>query len=146
MEELRTIKINKDQAIKWYNSGNDTLRQLSLSAFGKNELERLSFDTIESRMTSQESQRINKIQELQYRLYVLAQYFNDADYDRCASEGYFVQYIADAYFGEKPYRISKHSNKTIQAGVVYFQRESDLEEVLTYFTKDEVKTLLLGKC
>ena len=44
--ETRNISVTLEQAIKWYNSGNATLRELALNAYTKEELE-LDYNSID---------------------------------------------------------------------------------------------------
>ena len=47
--ETRNISVTLEQAIKWYNSGNATLRELALNAYTKEELG-LNYNSIESQV------------------------------------------------------------------------------------------------
>lgn len=141
-EERRTVKITREQATRWYHSKDETLKQLALSAFSKEELARPSFETIERETSEGILWDIRKYQKLQYKLRVLSYYFNDSSYNRVGTPGYFLQRADDYPRGyAKPYRIAKHDT-VVQSGVIYFQNEEDLREALHYFTEEELNLLV----
>ena len=145
--ETRNISVTLEQAIKWYNSGNDTLRTLALNAYTKDELE-LDYNSID-REVDQICTCIcipkcegKKFQVLA-KLATIAKYYNK-DWERTIyNTGYFISnlnpgnYPADDCY--KGVGVYKHIIAQY-AGVVYFRNSEDAVKALKILG-DEVKEL-----
>ena len=138
--ETRNISVTLEQAIKWYNSGNATLRELALNAYTKDELE-LDYNSID-REVNQICTCIcipkcegKKFQVLA-KLATIAKYYNK-DWEKTNSNiGYFIWKYNDV---NSPISIST-SSVTQYAGVVYFKNYEDAVTALKILG-DEVKEL-----
>ena len=145
--ETRNISVTLEQAIKWYNSGNATLRELALNAYTKEELE-LDYNSID-REVNQSCTCIcipkcegKKFQVLA-KLATIAKYYNK-DWERnIYNIGYFISNrnpgngpVDDCY---KDIGVYKHSTAQY-AGVVYFKSSEDAVKALKILG-DEVKEL-----
>lgn len=145
--ETRNISVTLEQAIKWYNSGNATLRELALNAYTKDELE-LDYNSID-REVNQICTCIcipkcegKKFQVLA-KLATIAKYYNK-DWERTIyNTGYFISNhnpgnspVDDCY---KDVGVYKH-NSAQYAGVVYFRNSEDAVKALKILG-DEVKEL-----
>ena len=147
METRRIISVTLEQARKWYNSGNTTLRELALNAYTKDELE-LDYNSID-REVNQICTCIcipkcegKKFQVLA-KLATIAKYYNK-DWERTIyNTGYFISNhnpgngpVDDCY---KDIGVYKHSTAQY-AGVVYFKSSEDAVKALKILG-DEVKEL-----
>ena len=145
--ETRNISVTLEQAIKWYNSGNATLRELALNAYTKEELE-LNYSLIDSKV-DQICTCIcipkcegKKFQVLA-KLATIAKYYN-RDWERnIYNTGYFISNhnpgngpVDDCY---KNIGVYKHCTAQY-AGVVYFRNSEDAVKALKILG-DEVKEL-----
>ena len=145
--ETRNISVTLEQAIKWYNSGNDTLRELALNAYTKEELE-LNYRLIDSKV-DQICTCIcipkcegKKFQVLA-KLATIAKYYNK-DWERTIyNTGYFISNrnpgnspVDDCY---KDVGVYKHISAQY-AGIVYFRNSEDAVKALKILG-DEVKEL-----
>lgn len=133
MEEKRNIKVTLEEAIEWYNSGNNTLRTLALSAYTEYELE-CSFEYINSkvcntcscaRIPANEAEKYNTLADLA----IIAKFFNGYWKKTTDNTGYCLGNfnvgcgdVVDIYNGVGVYQ---HTTEQY-AGVVYFrdQREA----------------------
>ena len=145
--ETRNISVTLEQAIKWYNSGNATLRELALNAYTKDELE-LDYNSID-REVNQICTCIcipkcegKKFQVLA-KLATIAKYYNK-DWERnIYNTGYF---ISNHNPGNGPVdncykNIGVYKHCTAQyAGVVYFRNSEDAVKALKILG-NEVKEL-----
>ena len=138
--ETRNISVTLEQAIKWYNSGNATLRELALNVYTKEELEP-DYNSID-REVDQICTCIcipkcegKKFQVLA-KLATIAKYYNK-DWERnIYNTGYFILRYNDV---NSP--ISIHTSSVTQyAGVVYFKNYEDATKALKILG-DEVKEL-----
>ena len=124
--ETRNISVTLEQAIKWYNSGNATLRELALNAYTKEELE-LDYNSID-REVDQICTCVcipkcegKKFQVLA-KLATIAKYYNKDWKKTACNIGY---YICNCSTGNNPIA-SIHTSSTVQyAGVVYFKNYED---------------------
>ena len=138
--ETRNISVTLEQAIKWYNSGNATLRGLALNAYTKEELE-LNYSLIDSKV-DQICTCIcipkcegKKFQVLA-KLATIAKYYNK-DWKKTDSNiGYFIWRYNDV---NNPISIYT-SSVTQYTGVVYFKNYEDAVKALKILG-DEVKEL-----
>ena len=145
--ETRNISVTLEQAIKWYNSGNATLRELALNAYTKEELE-LNYSLIDSKV-DQICTCIcipkcegKKFQVLA-KLATIAKYYNK-DWERTIyNTGYFISNhspgngpVDDCY---KNIGVYKHCTAQY-AGVIYFRNSEDAVKALKILG-DEVKEL-----
>ena len=146
--ETRNISVTLEQAIKWYNSGNATLRELALNAYTKDELE-LDYNSID-REVNQICTCIcipkcegKKFQVLA-KLATIAKYYNK-DWERnIYNTGYFISNhnpgngpVDDCY---KNIGVYKHCTAQY-AGVVYFKNYEDAVKALKILG-DEVKEVV----
>ena len=145
--ETRNISVTLEQAIKWYNSGNATLRELALNAYTKEELE-LNYSLIDSKV-DQICTCIcipkcegKKFQVLA-KLATIAKYYNK-DWERTIyNTGYFISNhspgngpVDDCYMGIGVYE----HNSAQYAGVIYFRNSEDAIKALKILG-NEVKEL-----
>lgn len=145
--ETRNISVTLEQAIKWYNSGNATLRTLALNAYTKEELE-LDYNSID-REVDQICTCVcipkcegKKFQVLA-KLATIAKYYNK-DWERTIyNTGYFISNhnpgngpIDDCY---KSVGVYKHTSAQY-AGIVYFKSSEDAVKAIKILG-DEVKEL-----
>ena len=139
--ETRNISVTLEQAIKWYNSGNATLRELALNAYTKDELE-LDYNSID-REVNQICTCIcipkcegKKFQVLA-KLATIAKFYNKDWKKTACNTGYF---IGNYNNGNSP-AIDIYTNSSAQyTGVVYFKNYKDAVTALKILG-DEVKEL-----
>ena len=145
--ETRNISVTLEQAIKWYNSGNATLRELALNAYTKEELE-LNYSLIDSKVDQIctciciPKSEGKKFQVLA-KLATIAKYYNK-DWERTIyNTGYFISNrnpgnspVDDCY---KDVGVYKHISAQY-AGIVYFRNSEDAVKALKILG-DEVKEL-----
>ena len=138
--ETRNISVTLEQAIGWYNSGNDTLRTLALNAYTKEELE-LDYNSID-REVDQICTCVcipkcegKKFQVLA-KLATIAKYYNK-DWKKTNSNiGYLICKYNDVSI---PISIFT-SSLTQYTGVVYFKNYEDAVKAIKILG-DEVKEL-----
>lgn len=132
MEEKRSIKVTFEEAVEWYNSGNNTLHKLALSAYTEDEL-KLSLKYICSKVPStcfyvsvpdNEAVKYNTLTDLA----IIAKFFNDSWKKTTDNTGYFIGCSSDGcgpivatYNGVRVYQ----HNIVKYAGVVYFKNKED---------------------
>ena len=144
--ETRNISITLEQAMKWYNSGNITLRTLALNAYTSDELE-LNYDLIASRVEKAYGQCITPMCEYKKfqvlaKLAIIAKYYNKNWKKTTYNTGYFL----DNYSGNGPIvkalnGVGVYQHTTVQyAGVVYFKNQEDAIKAVKILG-DEVKEL-----
>ena len=139
--ETRNISVTLEQAIKWYNSGNTTLRELALNAYTKEELE-LNYSLIDSEV-DQICTCIcipkcegKKFQVLA-KLVTIAKYYNKDWKKTACNIGY---YICNCSTENNPIA-SIHASGIVQyAGIVYFKNYEDANRALRILG-DEAKEL-----
>ena len=145
--ETRNISVTLEQAIKWYNSGNDTLRTLALHAYTKDELG-LDYNSID-REVDQICTCIyipkcegKKFQVLA-KLATIAKYYNKDWKRTICNTGHFISNLnpgngpIDNYY--KGIGVYKHES-VYSAGIVYFKNSEDAVKALKILG-DEVKEL-----
>ena len=140
METRRIISVTLEQAIKWYNSGNATLRELALNAYTKDELE-LDYNSID-REVDQICTCVcipkcegKKFQVLA-KLATIAKYYNKDWKKTACNIGYYIWKYNDV---NSPISIST-SSVTQYAGVVYFENYKDAAKAIEILG-DEVQEL-----
>lgn len=145
--ETRNISVTLEQAIKWYNSGNSTLRELALNAYTKDELE-LDYNSID-REVDQICTCVcipkcegKKFQVLA-KLATIAKYYNKDWEKNIYNTGYFISNhnpgngpVDDCY---KNIGVYKHYSAQY-AGVVYFRNSEDAVKAIKILG-DEIKEL-----
>lgn len=145
--ETRNISITLEQAMKWYNSGNVTLRTLALNAYTSDELE-LNYDLIASRVEKAYGQCITPMCEhkkfqVLAKLAIIAKYYNKNWKKTTYNTGYF---IGNYKSGNGPVveilnDVGVYQHTTVQyAGVVYFESPEDAVKAVKILG-DEVKEL-----
>lgn len=127
MEEERNIKVTLEQAMKWYNSGDSTLRTLALSAYTEDEL-KLDFKYINSKVCNtcfcasipvDEAEKYNTLANLA----VIAKFFNGSWKKTISNTGYFISNCSgcnDAVCTCNGVDIYQHCSVQ-HAGVIYFK-------------------------
>lgn len=133
MEEERNIKVTLEQAMKWYNSGDSTLRTLALSAYTEDEL-KLDFKYINSKVCNtcfcanvpvDEAEKYNTLVDLA----VIAKFFNGSWKKTTSNTGYF---LGNYNNGNGPVvevcnGVGAYKHNTVQyAGIVYFKNLEDV--------------------
>lgn len=133
MEEERNIKVTLEQAMKWYNSGDSTLRTLALSAYTEDEL-KLDFKYINSKVCNtcfcanvpvDEAEKYNTLVDLA----VIAKFFNGSWKKTTSNTGYFLgNYNNDnGPVVEVCNGVGAYKHNTVQyAGIVYFKNLEDV--------------------
>ena len=145
--ETRNISITLEQAMKWYNSGNATLRTLALNAYTSDELE-LNYDLIASRVDKAYGQCITPMCEYKKfqvlaKLAIIAEYYNKNWKKTTYNTGYF---LGNYNSGNGPVveilnGVGVYQHTTVQyAGVVYFKNQEDAIKAVKILG-DEVKEL-----
>lgn len=147
MEEKRNIKVTLEEAIEWYNSGNNTLRTLALNAYTENEL-KLNLKYINSKVCNtcfcanvpvNETEKYNTLADLA----VIAKFFNGSWKKTTDNTGYFLGNlnagcgpVVDICNG-----VDIYQHNTVQyAGVVYFRNKEDAVKAVKILGK-RVKNL-----
>jgi hypothetical protein len=147
MEEKRNIKVTLEEAIEWYNSGNNTLRTLALSAYTEYELN-FSFKYINSKVCNTcfcanvpvgEEEKYNTLADLA----VIAKFYNGSWKKTTNNTGYFLGNfsagcgpVVDICNG---FGVYQHT--TVQyAGIVYFKNPEDAAKAVKILGK-RVKSL-----
>ena len=145
--ETRNISITLEQAMKWYNSGNITLRTLALNAYTSDELE-LNYDLIASRVDQASGQCITPMCEYKKfqvlaKLAIIAKYYNKNWKKTTYNTGYFIGNYKN---GNGPVveilnDVGVYQHTTVQyAGVVYFKSSEDAVKAVKILG-DEVEEL-----
>ena len=143
--ETRNISVTLEQAIKWYNSGNATLRELALNAYTKDELE-LSYNLIESQVyISYLYYDIPRGEERKFevltKLATIAKFYNKDWKKTTDNTGYFI----GSYNNGNSPAIDIYTNNIAQyPGVVYFKNYKDAIQAVKILG-DEVKELFNEK-
>ena len=142
--EKRNIKVTLEQAIEWYNSGNETLRTLALTVFTEEELT-LNRDYIFSKIKDLTATLIPSVDDKKFLaladLAVIAKYFNGSWKKTPSNIGYFL-----AQFNtESPDDIIKGvkiaaSGAVMYPGIVYFKEKEDLVKAVKIMG-DKIKDL-----
>lgn len=126
----RNISITLEQAKEWYESDNEILKELALSAFNEDELEDIiDYETLVTKNDSfiNTSYHIglvlnNKNTQDQVnflaRLYYCSIYFNKDWVKTNNSTGYFIKSF-------NPFEITYHDSVTYP-GIIYFKERKDL--------------------
>ena len=146
MEEKRNIKVTLEEAIEWYNSGNNTLRTLALSAYTEYELE-FSFNYINSKVCNtcfcasvpaNEAEKYNTLADLA----VIAKFFNGSWKKTTDNMGYFLgNYVINSLVVAIYNGVSVYQHNTVQyAGIVYFRNKEDAVKAVKILG-DRVKNL-----
>ena len=139
--ETRNISVTLEQAIKWYNSGNATLRELALNAYTKEELG-LNYDSIESQVDHicqcydiprGEGRKFEALAKLA----IIAKYYNKDWKKTACNTGY---YICNYSTGNNPIASIYTSSIVQYAGVVYFKNYEDAAKAIEILG-DEAKEL-----
>ena len=143
--ETRNISVTLEQARKWYNSGNDTLRTLALNAYTKEELGPdynsidLEVDQICTCVCIPRCEG-KKFQVLA-KLATIAKYYNKDWKKTTCNTGYF---IGNYNNGNSPAIDIYTNNKAQYPGVVYFKNYKDAIQAVKILG-DEVKELFNEK-
>lgn len=128
--EKRNIKVTLEQAIEWYNSGNETLRTLALTVFTEEELT-LNLNYIKKSVIHVEctielpcsSKRYKALADLE----MIAAYFNKDWKKTPSNTGYFLAQFNTESLNDiiKGVKIVAH-NTVMYPGIVYFKEKEDL--------------------
>lgn len=146
MEEKRNITISLQEAREWYNSNNESLREIALKAYSEDEL--FGYDYIKNQVSTVSTWYSSPNTEegkwsVIHKLAVMAKYYNGDwkmeagrfghSIGKVTSHGPTVTKLGD--------NIAILRHETAQyAGVVYFQKAQDAEEVAKLLG-DELKLL-----
>ena len=146
MEE-RNIKVSIVKARDWYNSGNNTLKELALQAFTKEELEIPSISSMIAIILDSRIWNLTMIQKIQLRelrnrnesnisapklLRVLALYFNKGWEKTVGNTGYFLakkewsSYVGAKNKLDEDWSIIKH--ESVCYPMPYFKNENDCKK------------------
>ena len=127
----RNITITLEQAREWYESGNDTLKALALSAFTEDEITTLTMSYIYSKVRTIPTYiNIPKDEEEKYYalrdLALIAKFFNGSWQKTIHNVGFFICkrfpfFTANAYNG---FSVIRHADMTVP-GIVYFKNQED---------------------
>ena len=126
----RAVLITLEQAMKWYESGNEALKQVALSVYSEKEL-KLDYFKIQHEISKVAVYiPANKTDEfgLNSKLAFLAEYFNKGWEKTIDNDGYFLTknaYNSSAVENVGDFCINKHL-KVKYLGIVYFRRKEDL--------------------
>lgn len=150
----RNLKVTLEQAIEWYNSGNETLRTLALTAYTKEELT-FNLDYIKKQVIHIECTIDIPCSSKKYKalvdLEMIATYFNKDWKKTPSNTGYFLGQSnlkfsnnsrADMIKGLESLRnigIIEH-NTVMYPGIVYFKEKEDLIKAIKIMG-DRVKDL-----
>ena len=149
--EKRNIKVTLEQAIEWYNSGNETLRRLALTVFTEEELT-LNFNYIKKSLIHIEctielpcgSKKYKALADLE----MIAAYFNRDWKKTTSNTGYFLG-RSNLGFSNNPKDITINGlnhigivehNTVMYPGIVYFKEEEDLIKAVKIMG-DKIKDL-----
>lgn len=138
IDKQRNISITLEQAIEWYNSGNETLRTLALTVFTEGELtlnihyiyNKVIRESICINIPSMEASKNIALAELS----ILAKYFNKDWKKTPSNTGYFLGQSnlgfsnnprANVIKGLGNIGIVEH-NTVMYPGIVYFREKEDL--------------------
>lgn len=149
--EKRTIKVTLEQAIEWYNSGNETLRTLALTVFTEEELT-LNRDYIFSKIKDLTATLIPSVDDKKFLaladLAVIAKYFNGSWKKTSSNTGYFLGQ-SNLGFSNNPKAIAikglnhigiVEHNTVMYPGIVYFKEKEDLIKAVKIMG-DKIKDL-----
>lgn len=149
--EKRNIKITLEQATEWYNSDNETLRTLALTAYTEKELT-LNRDYIFSKVKGLTATLIPSVDDKKFLaladLAVIAKYFNGSWKKTDSNIGYFLgqsnlkfpnrRYL-DGIKGLRNIGICEH-NIVMYPGIVYFKNPEDVIKAVKIMS-DKIKDL-----
>lgn len=142
--ELRNVKITIQQAANWYNSNNDTLKALALSAFSRDEII-IYYIKAQSKTVSLDLPlgQIDKFKTLA-QLSVLASYFNKLTKIERGTRYFLgkndeVNHSIVTKLFDNIY-IYKHINVKY-AGIVYFNSEEAIKKAVSMIGEDKIKRL-----
>lgn len=149
--EKRNIKVTLEQAIEWYNSGNETLRTLALTVFTEEELT-LNRDYIFSKIKDLTATLIPSVDHKKFLaladLAVIAKYFNGSWKKTSSNTGYFLGQ-SNLGFSNNPKAITINGlnhigivehNTVMYPGIVYFKEKEDLIKAVKIMG-DKIKDL-----
>lgn len=142
--ETRNIKVSIEDALRWYKSGNETLKVLALSAYTQDELIsyylELKAATIYLKVPKD---KFNKI-EILSKLSLVASFFNKTK-EIEDNTRYFIGRNSkiNTDFTNKLFDnvyIFKHIN-VYYPGVIYFNRKEDVRKAVSMIGEDKIKQL-----
>lgn len=142
--EKRNIKVTLEQATEWYNSDNETLRTLALTAYTEEELT-LNRDYIFSKVKGLTATLIPSVDDKKFLaladLTVIAKYFNGSWKKTPNNTGYFLAQFNTESLNDiiKGVKIVAH-NTVKYPGIVYFKEKEDLIKAVKIMG-DEIKDL-----
>lgn len=139
--EIRNVKITIQQAANWYSSNNDTLKELALSVFSKDEII-LYYVKAQSKTVSLDLPlgQIDKFKTLA-QLSILASYFNsitkiEKDTKYFLGKNDEVNNSIDVKLFDNIY-IYKHINVKY-AGIIYFNSEEAIRKAVSIIGKNKI--------
>ena len=133
----RTLQVDLIAARTWYNSNNKALKELALRLFTEEELT-FSYEKLKENIATTtlrvDAEYRNKL-EVQYKLHLLAQYFN-AKYASVGKKRYFIM-------GRENGKITTGMHESVRyPGIVYFNQECGIHAALQEFSEEEIQNLL----
>lgn len=142
--EKRNIKVTLEQATEWYNSGNETLRTLALTAYTEEELT-LNRDYIFSKVKGLTATLIPSVDDKKFLaladLTVIAKHFNGSWKKTPNNIGYSLAQFNTESLNDiiEGVRIVAH-NTVMYPGIVYFKEKEDLIKAVKIMG-DKIKDL-----
>lgn len=144
----KNIKVTSEQAMEWYNNGNETLRTLALTAFTEEELtpsieyilKEVQTQSLVVPMVACEASKVVTM----LHLALVAKYFNGNWKKTPYNTGYFLgqtcrESSKEAIKGMKGVKIITHTT-VMYPGVVYFKNSEDIIKAIRIIG-DDIKYL-----
>lgn len=153
--EKRNITVSLEEAKNWYNSENQTLRQLAIQAYTEAELSEpqnfkevlksLGIQSFNMKVNSKEVSSVEMEHELatHIKLMFIAKYFNGTWKPEMGKKKYFLAKVPSSYALPNSiklgngYYIGTHEI-VLYSGIVYFQKKEDVRKAYEML-KDELK-------
>ena len=142
--EKRTIEISLETAKEWYNSDIESLKQVALQAFKKEELEKITYTDIKNKLnfgtiniaysTEKQYQKLLAINKLMN----VAKYFNKdwkPNYTNWNECKYFI-YI------DINNDVSVSANTSQKHMSIYFKNKKDAEKAIEILGEDTIRLIL----
>lgn len=136
----RTISVTLEQAQEWYKSGNETLKNLALTAYTKEELQPSSYEAIMQELYDKTAcacftyhLKDRKAVEAIIKLRNIAAFFNGEWKKEPNVNGYFIspKHLPSSYIAELKYGWAVLSHTTVSyPGIVYFRNKEDAVKAL----------------
>lgn len=144
-EQKRNIEITLEQAIDWYNSNDETLKTLALTAYRKEELElnltyikRKAFTiTLPVSMPVSEIGKFKTLADLE----IIAKHFNGNWKKDNYNTGYFIgSYVRDNHTANSYNGVNIYQSTDMYSGTTYFKNREDVTKAIDILG-DRIKEL-----